>query len=511
MLRSYLAFLVALVVVASGSTSLAEELPRRKPFSSDTIRQEKQTDSFGYPLAAADKVQIVRLLRSAEFAKLDQVLNEYEREAETDFRREDWIGSAIDAFAVADPSFRPLLDRWVQQMPNSAVARLARGAYWNGFAWEARGGKFASETTGAQFDAMKDYASRALQDVTQAIQLNPRMAEAFRYLVNIYNANSRRDDCKRAFEDGVKVQPQSFRLRAAYMNALLPRWGGSYAAMEALAAESEQLAGVNPRLKVLRGYIPWDRGRSLPALKVSERRQAFLEALSFGPHWIFFEDLGNEHAAAHQDDEALQDYLKADAQTPQNARLLRKLARMFLALHRPDDARAALAAADAFDSAGAEKDKRARIEAELLVVQGHHAYEKGNSDEALSELKQAQKRYPANAPSHYWQGRTYLKAGDFDRALTEFQNAVQSDPRDIESYKNIDYLLARQGKWEAIISYWDRYLRLEPTSGEGYLERGGAYLHKGDRESALADADRACRLGNVKGCEVARRYSGAPR
>jgi tetratricopeptide (TPR) repeat protein len=510
-LRSRLVILGAIVILTGGAESLAEQLPRRKPFSSDVIRKEKQTDSFGYPLAAADKVEIVKLLRSADFAMLDRVLNEYERDAEADFHREDWVGSAVEAFAVADPSFQSLLDHWVQQMPTSAVARLARGAYWDAFAWEARGGKFASETSGAQFEAMKDYDSRALDDVRQAIQLNPRLAEAYRYLINIHNSNSQRDDCKRAFEEGVKVRPHSFRVRAAYMNALLPRWGGSYAAMEVLAAESEQLAAINPRLKVLRGYIPWDHGRSLPDSNLDERHKAFLEALSFGPHWLFFENLGNERAAAHHDDEALQAYFNADALVPQNARLLRKVATMLLKVKRVDEARAALAAADAFDLAGAEKNKRARIEAELLVGRGYQAYERGDSDAALSQLKQAQKKYPANAPSHYWQGRTYLKAGDFERALTEFENAVQSDPHDIESYKNIDYLLARQGKWDAIIGRWNEYLRLEPTSGEGYLERGGAYLHKGDRESALADANRACRFGSQKGCEVARRFSGGGR
>jgi tetratricopeptide (TPR) repeat protein len=295
------------------------------------------------------------------------------------------------------------------------------------------------------------------------------------------------------------------------MNALLPRWGGSYAAMEALAAESEKLAATNPRLRVLRGYIPWDHGRSLPDSNLNERHKAFLEALSFGPDWRFFESLGHERAAAHHEDEALQAYFNADAQAPQNARLLRELATMLLKVKRVDDAQAALAAADAFDLAGAEKNKRARIEAKLLVARGYRAYEQGDSQTALSELNRAQKKYPADARSHYWQGRTYLKAGDFERALTEFQNAVQSDPYDIESYKNIDYLLARQGKWDAIIARWNDYLRLQPSSGDGYLERGGAYLHKGDRESALADANRACQLGNQKGCEVARRYAGGGR
>lgn len=505
------AIVVGAFVISAAGTGSSAELPRRRPLSSDAIRSEKRTDSFGYPLATADKVEMLKLLQSGDFASLDRVLGQYERDAESDVHREDWVGAAIDAFDVADPTLLPRLDQWVEKMPKSAVARLARAAYWDAVAWQARGSKYARETASAQMDAMRDYSSRELADVLKALELDPRFTEGYRFLINIYNSTGRKADCRRAFEEGAKVQPTSFRLRAAYMNSLLPRWGGSYAAMDALAADSEHLAAANPRLRVLRGYIPWDRGGVLPEDKRQEREKAFREALSFGPHWFFYESLAYELSMSHRDEEALEAYSNADALVPQNAEILRGVAMMLLRTKQVDRARAALAAADAFDLAGFEKDKRAKLQADLLVSSGYKALQDGDSATALAALKEAQKKYPPNAPNHYWQGRAYLKDGDFERALAEFETAVQSDPRDIESYKNIDFLLARQGKWDAIIGRWNEYLRLEPRSGEGYLERGGAYLHKGDHESAIADANRACQFGNQKGCEVARTFGPASR
>lgn len=499
---------VILGVLLLGMPVLASEQPKRHlPFASNVIRKEAATDTFGYPLAVADKVEIVRLVKAGDIATLDRVLSDYERDAEADFHREDWIGAAIEAVQLADPEFQAVLDRWVDQMPGSAVARLARAGYWSGFAMEARGTHWVANTTSAQLDAMHAYLSRARGDARQALVLNPRLVEAFRYLVNIENTDGQPSASAEAFARGIAVQPCSFRLRAARMNALLPRWGGSYEAMEALAADSEQHVTVNPRLRVLRGYIAWDRGRLAPLGKLAERRTAFQEALSFGPHWLFLRNLGNDYAVAHEYEAALRAYSDADAQVPQNKEILSKLAVLFEALHRADDAKAVIAAADAFDLVGAERDKRARIGARLSVASGYQAYAHGNSDEALAALKQAQKTYPPGSATHYWQGRIHLKQGDRALALDEFQKAVQANPRDIDSLRNIDYLLARQGKWQEIIAYWDQYIRLEPTRGDAYLERGGAYKQSGNRERGLVDVRHACELGVEKACQIVRRES----
>lgn len=499
-------WIVLAILVSAAPAFPADDLPRRKPRPSSTIRQHTERDRFGYPLVTADKVEIVRLLRDQSFAELDGMIGDYRRDAEADFHYEDWIGDAIDAFSIPDPSLQRIFDRWIETIPESPDARLARGAYWTSLAWAARGHKSIAETTSAQLDAMREYVGRALQDVHDAIRLDPDFGEAFFYLVNLHSMTGGDEQRRQAFEAGANVNPHSYRLRFAYMNSLLPRWGGSYAEMEAFAAESERLAGTNPRLRILRGCISQDRGRSLPSSGHAERRKAFSEALSYGPGFSFFVSRGDEHWAEKHYADALDDYRRAQALRPQEARVLRKMAEMLLVLEQRDEARAALTAADEFDLAGIEKDRRAEVVARMSVRAGYEAYKSGDTEAALAELDRAGRVYPSNAPSHYWRGRILLKAGDLQQALGEFREAVQSDPRDIESIKNIDYILSRDRKWEDIINYWDSYLRLEPESAEGYLERGGSYFHKGDRERALADADRACRLGHPKGCEVARRY-----
>jgi hypothetical protein len=47
------------------------------------------------------------------------------------------------------------------------------------------------------------------------------------------------------------------------MITLTPRWGGSYKEMTAFAEESEKFLAQNPKLGLLRGYIPWDIAQML--------------------------------------------------------------------------------------------------------------------------------------------------------------------------------------------------------------------------------------------------------
>jgi len=63
-------------------------------------------------------------------------------------------------------------------------------------------------------------------------------------------------------------------------------------------------------------------------------------------------------------------------------------------------------------------------------------------------------------------------------------------------------LLAQRGDWDGVIQRWTRYLELEPLNGQAYLERGGAYRHKGGQQSAIADARKACELGNRDACGI---------
>ena len=98
---------------------------------------------------------------------------------------------------------------------------------------------------------------------------------------------------------------------------LIPRWGGSYAAMEQFATEADGLWDRNPRLQSLHGFAHWDRGRVYWADR--DTTSALLEhakALAFGDLWQFRLELGKLNYRIDQYEEALSNLDRALAQRP---------------------------------------------------------------------------------------------------------------------------------------------------------------------------------------------------
>ncbi|MEO7743486.1 MAG: tetratricopeptide repeat protein [Usitatibacter sp.] len=109
------------------------------------------------------------------------------------------------------------------------------------------------------------------------------------------------------------------------------------------------------------------------------------------------------------------------------------------------------------------------------------------------------------AQIRFWRGMAQWKSAHFDEALRDFQRVIELDPANLEAHRNADRLLARQKRWDEILAMWDRYIAREPRDAEAYFERGGTYFNKGEMAAALADAEKACKLGKVQACTMVER------
>ena len=76
----------------------------------------------------------------------------------------------------------------------------------------------------------------------------------------------------------------SLRSRVALAICMLPRWGGSYVLVEAVAHESDVHVKDNPALSALHGFVEWDRGRLSEG---DEALEHYAHALDAGEHWYF--------------------------------------------------------------------------------------------------------------------------------------------------------------------------------------------------------------------------------
>lgn len=127
--------------------------------------------------------------------------------------------------------------RWLEAAPESPYANLARGLHLRAAAGKARGGAYASETPRENFARMSELIGQASPLYEEAIRLEPRLLPAHTALIDAARLDSRAEVERAAVERAKAIDPACVELAARRMEALQPKWGGSYEQMLALATE----------------------------------------------------------------------------------------------------------------------------------------------------------------------------------------------------------------------------------------------------------------------------------
>jgi hypothetical protein len=97
------------------------------------------------------------------------------------------------------------------------------------------------------------------------------------------------------------------------------------------------------------------------------------------------------------------------------------------------------------------------------------------------------------------------RSGEDAAAIADLEQSIKLDPDRFDTYEALDGVLSKGRQWATVVQYWTQYIELHPNDGRAYCERGGAYSWLHDAAHMLADADRACSLGNQPCCQYAQR------
>lgn len=326
-------FTVACVSAATTLQSIAGE---RAPDSAaaDAKRAERQTaaatialaplrlgtpllgpvgvDSGGYPTQYVDRAALRSLLSHGKYTELTRYFEEFQTAFEADPRKEYWPIDAGDAFASAEPELSPGLDAWVAATPKSFAPYLARGRYRISVAYARRGAAFASSTPVGGFAEMEAALIQAVPDLDRALELRPKLVAAMRAkLIGRRGGQDGRAIAERA----IAVCPSCLQVRIAYIYELTPRWGGSHEAMARFA--KERLDPSNPRLKILAGYVDYDKAQLLILDKKPKDALVAIErACAVGEHWEFLKERGSIKERLRDFDGAMKDLDRALALRP---------------------------------------------------------------------------------------------------------------------------------------------------------------------------------------------------
>ena len=456
---------------------------------------------------AADRMSVLAALRARRFADLDRLLGALARAAAEDpAGRELVADNAFAAFNIADPSLEALLDEWLEKMPGAPTGLAARALYRNSRAWEARGGRWTRETPDAAFAEMARWLESAAADAQAAVDQRPELASAWRVLLNAHHGDRRRLGA--VARDALDALPASFPIRSTILHFLLPRWGGSYEAMEEVIADAQPLQSRNANLRRLRNRIAIDRADMAIGEGDVAAAERWLAAglAAGGPDWELFQERADLRRKQKRMSEALADVDRALELWPDEPKLVADRLRLLFALGRDADAPAGIARLAALDPTNKEL-ARSRRRLAGTDAEACRTLSAGDAPQAaLPRCDAALALAPADEDVLYWKGRALLELDRYDEAESAFAAALAAQPRSRRAIENLDYLLARRREWDRIVALWDRYLELEPGDAKALLERAGTHRHRGDRAASCRDLERSCALGGEAACPLVKRY-----
>jgi tetratricopeptide (TPR) repeat protein len=454
-----------------------------------------------------DKATILFLFQHHLCKSLNSKLEEYQSAYDQDYEEENNVFDAFAVFDHADPSYEPIFNEWVQQFPTSYAPYMARAEYYSACGWKARGGAWANQTSEKQFEEMKRYFVLAMQDIADAIKINPQLDVGYAMMISIGMTMSNEDLKDNALAEALKHHPYGYRVRLQYLHTLTPRWGGSYTKMEKFVTEAERSAVHNPQLKMLRGAIAADKA-SIAALESDYENAVkyYTEALKYANRAGYYAERGLNHERLLDNRRALADYEQALALDPNNPRFLRYKAGVLFQLNRLSDAQEIIDLAERLDPNDEWIQKKKQyfksdgVQAYDHSKKGYDLLKNGEYNEAIQELSEAIRLNPDGYVSYYNRGICYLHLGNENAALQDFKSVVERKRDDIEAYDKIGWIQFRKSRYDEALEATNTVLKLKPNDAEAFYNRAMIYAKKNWTSEALRDARQACDMGYQRAC-----------
>jgi len=483
-----------------------QDLPDQLPLIGSEGRDED-----GYSRQHADQIALLNLLRMRHYDDLSRWMTAYEDAFEEDWRKETWVVDAVSAFETPDIGLDPLLDAWVERSTEHFAAWLARAAHEYGKAWHKRGHEYAAKTSRKRWDAFHAEMRRTRADLDRALALNPNSLGGWWLAMRIGRSTGDRAYEAKASAEAERLCPACYFPYRERMAAALPRWGGSYAEMRAVAQEAMRHQAENPRLAVLGGYEAHD----LCSIHMSHDRWvqakvACERALSFGPEPDFLYQRAEIYLETKEFHEAAVLLDRAIARSPGDLWTLR---RRRYARHELGDwlgASRDLLTLRQLDPTLTTVAETTKWYVDKLRYEGDLLRKAGKADQAAVYFDLGLQLAPDDFDLMNRRGHNRAEGGGID----ELKARVSAAPDDFRLRLELDHALAAKRRFVEVVEMWDAYLAAHPDDARAYRERGGAKWHLRQHELAIADMEQACRMGLDPACGDAkgmkRRLAGPP-
>jgi tetratricopeptide (TPR) repeat protein/membrane associated rhomboid family serine protease len=311
---------------------------------------------------------------------------------------------------------------------------------------------------------------QAIAEYTEAIELDPKIAEAYNDRGIAYLKKEQFDQAISDFNNAIELKP---KLAMAHNNR-----GIAYLKKEQF---DQAISDFNNAIELKPKLAMAHNNRGLAYFYKKEYEKAWddvqkAQNLGYQVHPEFLKQLRYTRA--------ITDLNKAIEINPRDADAYYKRGRA----HQDNNQ---------YDQAISDFNNALDINPRLAQVynsRGEAWHEKDNYDAAIQDYIDALEIDPRYAEAYFNRGHIKWHKFDYDGAIADYTKAIEIDPRYVEAYNKRGVAWAQKEEYEQAIVDINRALELNPRYARAYMDRGVVWSFKGDLDRALTDAKKAISL-----------------
>ncbi len=183
-----------------------------------------------------------KLFAARDFAELDRVYDDYalhsERTPSGLWKSGMWL-AALRAAAKSDEAYvarDELLQQWLRERPQSALARLLRADLMVTRAWAIRGDGYAASVEERNWRPFFDWLGRAQDYLDAEKAIVAARPEYYEQAIDLLRARQKSPFA--IFDEGLEKFPAYYPMYFAMLQSLLPKWHGSAEQIEHFTSEA---------------------------------------------------------------------------------------------------------------------------------------------------------------------------------------------------------------------------------------------------------------------------------